>query len=298
MEQKERFSDRASLRNSLAIKAPSIAAEWHPTKNHPLQPTQITVANAKKVWWLGKCGHEWIATVLSRTSNGTGCPYCAGKKALAGFNDFQTVRPTLAEEWHPTMNHPLQPTQVTAGSAQKVWWLGKCGHEWEASVVSRSSNGTGCPYCTGRKALAGVNDLQTVRPTLAEEWHPTKNHPLQPSQVKVGSNRKVWWLGKCGHEWETRVANRTYNESGCPYCAGRKVLMGFNDLQTSHPTLATEWHPTKNHPLQPTQVHSQSDKRVWWLGKCGHEWEATIMNRAYMKHGCPICKKNRTRNPE
>ncbi len=48
------------------------------------------------------------------------------------------------------------------------------------------------------KLIVGQNDLATVNPNLAAEWHPSKNGSLLPSQTTAGSNKKVWWLGKCG----------------------------------------------------------------------------------------------------
>ncbi|MGN7180780.1 zinc-ribbon domain-containing protein [Cytobacillus kochii] len=69
------------------------------------------------------------------------------------------------------------------------------------------------------------------------------------------------------------------------YCANQKVLKGFNDLASQNPQLASEWHPLKNGDLKPTEVILNGDKKVWWLGKCGHEWEAII----YKRGNCPIC---------
>jgi hypothetical protein len=53
--------------------------------------------------------------------------------------------------------------------------------------------------------------------------------------------------------------------------------------------VARTWHPTKNGTLKPTDVASGSGKKVWWLCKHGHEWRATIINRARKGHGCPMC---------
>lgn len=89
------------------------------------------------------------------------------------------------------------------------------------------------------------NDLVTQFPEVARDWHPTRNTGLQPEQTAPKSNRKVWWLGSCGHEWQAVVANRTARRSGCPYCANQKVGYG-NDLATRHPELAAQWHPTRN----------------------------------------------------
>ncbi|MBF0217854.1 MAG: zinc-ribbon domain-containing protein [Candidatus Omnitrophica bacterium] len=45
------------------------------------------------------------------------------------------------------------------------------------------------------------NNLLLVNPSLAKEWHPTKNGKLTPKDVTPGSDRKVWWQCKKGHEW-------------------------------------------------------------------------------------------------
>ena len=282
-----------SKENSLAVLNPELAAEWHPTKNGGLLPSQVQIGSSKKVWWLGKCGHEWEAVIGSR-KNGYGCPICSGRVKLPGFNDLATTQPELAAEWHPAKNGELTPEQVTQSSNKKVWWLGKCGHEWE-QVISSRKVGQGCPYCAGVKVLPGFNDLATINPVLAAEWHPTKNGELSPSDVSKGSSKKVWWLGACGHEWEETIAHRHRMGLGCPICSNRRVLQGYNDLATVNPKLAAEWHPTKNGDLLPSQVPFGSGKKVWWrCSKCSHEWQAHI----YLRNegiGCMECYKRKRR---
>lgn len=84
-----------------------LAAEWS-VKNGDLKPTMVSVGSHKKVIWKGKCGHEWSATVKSRATNGTGCPYCSHNKILVGFNDLASQRPEIAAEWSEK-NYPLKP---------------------------------------------------------------------------------------------------------------------------------------------------------------------------------------------
>lgn len=74
---------------------------------------------------------------------------------------------------------------------------------------------------TKKDVVEGVNDLVTVNPSLAAEWHPTKNGRLHPMQIAGKSNKKAWWLGKCGHEWEAAIYSRAAGK-GCPYCHGKK----------------------------------------------------------------------------
>ena len=113
-------------------------------------------------------------------------------------------------------NGKLKPTEVTAGSNKKVWWLCDKGHEWSISINTRNG-GNSCPYCSNQKVLVGYNDLATTNPSLAKEWHPTKNGDLKPTDVVAGSNKKVWWLCSQGHEWQAMVSTRNKG-SGCMAC--------------------------------------------------------------------------------
>ena len=203
------------------------------------------------------------------------------------------TNPKVAAEWNYEKNSNLKPEHVTSNSNKKVWWKCNKGHEWQATIDNRN-NGNGCPYCSGRYAVKGENDLQTVNPTLAKEWNYEKNNELAPIDVTPYSSKKVWWKCNKGHEWQATINHRN-NGSGCPYCASRKVLKGFNDLQTVNPTLAREWNHEKNNGLTPVDVMPNSHKKAWWKCKAGHEWQATIASRNSGR-GCPICRK--TKNKE
>ena len=278
--------------NDLATTNPALAAQWHPTKNGGLTPTDVVSGSNRQVWWLGECGHEWKAVISSRNA-GRGCVFCSNQKVLAGFNDIITLNPTLAVQWHPTKNGELTPYDVTAGSNRKVWWLGMCGHEWQNTISSRNA-GHGCPICDGQYTLAGLNDLATINPVLAAQWHPTKNGDWTPRDVRPGSNKKAWWICEKGHEWEAKIGSRSKG-IGCPVCANKKTLAGYNDLVTTNPALAAQWHPTKNVSLHPTDVTRSSNKKVWWVCSNGHEWQATINHRNNGR-GCPQCAKGNRMN--
>lgn len=178
--------------NDLATVNPDLAAEWHPTMNGSLLPSQITAGSNKKVWWLGKCGHEWEAVVHTRV-NGHGCPYCSNIKVLAEFNDLASRRPDCLVWWDYSKNNTLGvlPTAVMPGSKDKVWWHCPEGHVWDQSINSFLRKTLSCPICSGKRCQQGKNDLATVNPSLAAEWHPGKNGSLLPTQITVNSNKKV-----------------------------------------------------------------------------------------------------------
>lgn len=279
-------------KNSLAVVNPKVSQEWDYEKNSPLTPYDVAGCSDKKVWWIcTEHAHSWRASVGSRNTNGNGCPYCAGQKVLKGFNDLASANKELAKEWDFERNGNLKPDMVTAGSNRKVYWIDSNGHSWMDTVSRRNHDGRGCPYCAGQKILAGFNDLATTYPFLADEWDREKNYPLTPQMVMAGTEKKVWWNGRCGHNWQAYIYARKAG-AGCPYCAGQKVLKGFNDLATKYPEIAASWNYEKNNNEKPDMITSGTNKKYWWICHSGHEWEAPVSVRT-RGGGCPYCNGKR-----
>ena len=146
------------------------------------------------------------------------------------------------------------------------------------------------PVCTGKKIIPGENDLQSQYPDIAAQWDQERNGLLKPDHIAPCANRKVWWRCGLGHVYQAAVAARTMSGSGCPYCSGKRVLAGFNDLATREPELARQWHPDLNGVLTPEMVTAGSHRKVWWICPEGHVWKAVIYSRAGpRKCGCPVC---------
>ena len=272
------------MRKLIAIENPKIFAEWDYVKNIGIDPDKLTGGSNKKVWWLCEHGHSFHSQVNKRFSRGQGCPYCAGNKVWLGFNDLRSTHPHIADSWDYERNGDLVPEQFSIGSDIKIWWkCKKCEHSWNAVLYSRKS--CGCPACAGNIFVVGENDLQTVNSTLAKEWNNDKNGTLSPASVAANDNRKFWWVCEKGHNWQATVSARNRG-NGCPYCANRKLLPGFNDLLTVAPELATEWHYDKNGDLRPEHILAGSHKSVWWRCSSGHEWQTKVIHRI-QGHGCP-----------
>ena len=70
--------------------------------------------------------------------------------------------------------------------------------------------------------MKGYNDLATVEPEIATQWHPVLNGSLTPQDVVAGCNRSVWWICPEGHVWRSKIRARV--EQGqqlrCPICEG------------------------------------------------------------------------------
>ena len=279
---------------------PTLAEEWNYEKNGTLTPDKVLFGSTKVVWWKCKNGHEWQERISSRK----GCPYCCNQKVSKGYNDLQTKNPVLAEEWNYEKNRTLTPDKVIPYSNKKVWWICSKGHEWQATINSRS-RGTGCPICSNKTIETGYNDLKTLSPDLVKEWNYKKNEDLKPDNISNGSSKKVWWICEKGHEWQASIVKRVSGK-GCPVCANRVILRGYNDLETLKPELIKEWNYEKNGILKPSQVGTGTNLKVWWICSKGHEWQADIHSRV-IGRGCPICSNKlvlkgyndlQTKNPE
>ena len=170
-----------------------------------------------------------------------------------------------------------------------------CGHSWKTSVNNRT-NGTSCPVCANTKRAnkhsicVNSENIVANHPNLMAEWSP--KNTINPSTTSVFSHKKALWQCVCGHEWEAEIKSR-FMGNKCPYCANRKILIGFNDLATTHPELALEWDYESNTEITPKELTRGSGKKVWWKCKfCGLHWQASVLNRV-SGTGCPNCQSRR-----
>ena len=211
--------------NDLLSQRPDVANEWDYEKNI-LGPDEVTYQSVKSYYWIcSKCGHNWKTKVSVRTSLGCGCPICSrdkisDKQRYCEENESLAImEPELIKEWDYEKN-TLDPKHIKRHCNEKAFWKCLKGHSWESVINSRLNGKNKCPYCSGRLAIVGENDLATTHPQLIEEWDYNKNK-LTPQQVKSGTSKKAWWIcKKCGYEWETLINIRTRG-CGCPRCKGR-----------------------------------------------------------------------------
>ena len=98
----------------------------------------------------------------------------------------------------------------------KYIWQCEYGHEWLASLGNRKYQKTGCPYCKSKKPSPD-NNLKSKFPDISSEWDYEKNE-LMPEDYLPSSNRRVNWICKKGHTWESIIGNRTRQNNNCPVC--------------------------------------------------------------------------------
>ena len=209
-------------------------------------------------------------------------------------------RQDLLEEWDYENNKGQKPEDFTHGNAKKVWWVkpyddpitGKhFDFRWKASINKRVI-GRGCPYLAvpTKSIMPGFNDLATTHPELAKDWAYEQNLKelgLEPTTISYGSTTEVFWNCEKHGLYKMGVAARARGY-GCPYCAGKRIKVGQNDLRTARPDIAAEWDTERN-GRGPEKVTIGCTKPVWWKCKYGHSWKSTPNARTSQNTGCPIC---------
>ena len=256
--------------NDLKSKYPAIAKEAY-----GWDPSTVTPMSGKKVFWRCEKKHITEKRIADKVS-GVGCPVCSGHQVLIGFNDLATTHPELIKEadgWNPTA--------ITKGHDKKLTWKCHLGHQWKAPPYTRTGKDkTGCPFCAEKRVLTGFNDLRNRYPEIAKEaygWDPTTVHPR--------SNKVRTWRCSLGHLWKSSPDQRIGRGTKCLVCSNHVLLIGFNDLATTHPELSMEavgWNPNS--------IMSGSEKKLKWKCSEGHIWSANVYSRA-MGRGCPTCSK-------
>lgn len=208
-------------------------------------------------------------------------------KVISGINDFPTTNPELLVQWDYEKND-ISPTKVSKGSDTKRWWLcEEFKHSHSVSVASKTKpNPTRCTVCKGRQVLSGFNDLETKYPDVALEWDYTLNES-KPSEITSRNHGLFWW--KCKnhpHSYQATCNDKTKpSRPGCPYCFGNKVLVGFNDINTSHPQVAK----IMLSPDPTTISRGYNGVGVFQCENEDHTYECLVRDK--FTHGivCPIC---------
>ena len=205
--------------------------DWRNNSKESLDPKVLKCGSSKKANWIcSKCGNHWKTRISHRAIDGSICPECS-KRLLskAPFEKSLTyLYPDISKEW--SKKNLVTPDTVYPQSNLAFWWTCPKGHDYEMPASKRTTRNDGCPICSNKIVISGINDLKTTYPNLMKEWdwEMNGNIGLDPTKISYGSKKRAHW--KClakGHKWTAVVYSRTTGHSGCSKCN--------KDLRTSYP---------------------------------------------------------------
>lgn len=180
----------------------------------------LFVNSSKVLNWKCGNGHTFKEKANVMYKRKHKCFYCTGRQVWSGENDLQTLYPDFAKEFDVEKNG-ITPNKISPKDTASYWWTCEEGHpSFFQSVEHRVNRKTRCPYCTGRKAVSGENDLETSFPEIAKEWDVSKNNGVLPADVSPYTYNSYWWICPKGHSYKKKVIQRTkfHKAIDCPKC--------------------------------------------------------------------------------
>lgn len=270
---------------------------------------------ALRIWCCDK-GHKWKESVNSRVVRlkdekyEADCLYCK-HRAVYGSPFLGKNRPDLIELWDYSKNTVDPMTLKVMDTDIDLKCKKNSSHRYtlKASALIR---GQRCTICAS-KVVNESNCLATTNPEMAKQWDYEANahlknkqgNTLTPHNITAGCNRYVnWACVEYGHKWNAKISTRTKDEkmrtgdaTGCPTCAGKIALLGFNTLFDTHPEMAKEWDYETNASLfdrhgkiiTPKTITAGCNKKVNWVCKINHKWKTAINSRTNNNAECSRC---------
>jgi len=229
------------------------------------------------------------------------------RERLAGLQfppyekSLEHLHPEIASTWDYELNEPWSPQMFTPGSEQEVYW--HCpvnGHPSFPYQIKQRRKKNGCQICTGRQVTDDTS-VAVMLDQIEVQWHPTKNLPLEPDQVRHReATRQVWWLcPECGHEWLAPPHRVIHVGTGCEPCSdkrGRRVAIRNKiDKQGSladlRPDVVDFVDSDRSSDFDPTLVTSGSNDEVYVrCPNCEFKWPNKRSIKQLSYHGV-ICKE-------
>jgi hypothetical protein len=275
--------------NSLGSVNPILAKEWHLTKNGKLTPYDVAPGTDRKVWW--KCpkgdDHVWRATVNHRSS-GTSCPKCNPVWSIPELRIISELKPIFPSIQHRAI---LQGFEVDVYIPELKVGIEYDGVYWHQDKHEKDQ----------KKNLSLTSSILLIRirekdlPLLSPNDISIKKRSISVSTIKKiliiileqrniaspGILTKIQKYLKTKDWTASKQFNKLYSE--------RNLVKFEKSLIYLFPDISKEWHPTKNDLLLPEYFSPGSGRKVWWLGKCEHEWQDSINHRTSGRD-CPQCR--------
>ena len=200
-------------------------------KNGDLDPWSVSIGSDKKVWL--KCTktdyHGLYLNTCHNFTIGQRCPYCSGRKTHPKDSLGQFIIDNFGEEflWKIWSDkNDKTPFEFTPYSSKKVWF--KCQkkdyHDSYLITCAQFTNGTRCPYCSGRKAHPKDSLGQYIINNYGEEflwkiW--SDKNDKTPFEFTPRSNKKVWMEcpDKKHESFKRSCFLSTLAEYRCPKCS-------------------------------------------------------------------------------
>ena len=207
-------------------------------------------------------GHDFDMRPANLKHMAQWCPYCSRNRIKNPLLELQQLAAERGGECLAT---------EYLGSQSKLPFRCKVGHEWDAQPANVRNSGHWCPYCSRNRIENPLLELQQLAAERGGECLATEY---------LGSQSKLPFRCKVGHEWDVSPNSLINLNSWCPYCTGHKILDPLGEIQQ----LAAE----RGGECLATEYINSSTKLPF---RCqdGHDFDMRPANLKHMAQWCPYC---------
>lgn len=155
---------------------------------------------------------EWACTpdkILNAKQN---CPECAREKNKNKINPRKTHEKFMESA---TINPSIEIIGEYTGILDDLECRCKICEGTFIRVAKKTAEGIGCPICSGRLVIPGINDIATIRPDLVKYFVNEED----TKKYTYGNAKKVQIrCPDCGHEKSMRISSLSLYGYSCPKC--------------------------------------------------------------------------------
>jgi Probable Zinc-ribbon domain len=277
---------------------PVVSKEWHPSKNKPMLPKDVTPFSNKKVWWkCSTCSHEWIAIVNNR-AKGRGCPIC--KRGLQTSFPEQSIyfylKPIFKDIENGrgiTFGKEYLTADILIPSLRTIIeYDGEYAHKRHENRDNKKN----------RLCLEHQYKLIRIReprlPELSNPSHATilrkDTHSISSlEQCLINVFQKLIEIVENIDVVKAQKLNEIINTLSLKndYIQIENSIQKYTrerSLKVTHPLLQEEWCYEKNINLKPEHFTFGSRKKVWWICSKKHSYLMSISDKV-RGNSCSYC---------
>lgn len=217
------FKENKIKNHNVAIECPEVAKMWNYNLNK-LTPDKVSHGAIEGFWFTCPNGHNFISTIShmkrSVTSKYKGCPVCA-KKEFTPDRSLAKSHPEILKYWDYDRNKE-DPEKVRVYTTKRFWFKCSRGHSYYTdpeTVFTSKASSHGCPVCTGRTVVTGVNDLETQYKDIVDKYWSYEYNDEDPCNIAPHSSYVACWkCSKCGSLFDQDIDTRVRGLGLCPDC--------------------------------------------------------------------------------
>ncbi len=268
-----------------------MAAEWHPTKNGKLKPTDVTAGCVKLVWWLCPVGHEYQSKIAQRSYGHTNCPICNSRK-LTSFPEqaiFYYIKKSYSSAFNKYKDPSIGRMEFDIYIPELKIAIEFDGAQWHKTHSQHQKENRKYDFCKKYKIY-----LIRIKEQSEQSWDDTADKIYYIPEVNKRNFRP---LEQVIHQLLNSMGIIKKNFEINIEKDKNKILSYLSKIDNSladiRPDIVAKWNYKKNGNLTPNMFSVGSKEVLWWkCPDCGKEWKSSIgdMTREGV-YGCPECSK-------